>query len=198
MHHLCFSSLSSLAEDFSAIFSVRSAAFLSIDFSSVAQSCPTLFNPMDRSTPGLPVHHRLPGFTQTHVHRFGDAIQPIDLMTHKIFICLSLPCHFNLSSNVISLCSPLQTTYGSTSPWHKYPITFYLIVLFCFLHYNYCLKLHYYLCVFMFLISLSSLEYKLHTGRDFVLFTTECLVDRCMCLLRRKHSVRIHWVNKSS
>ena len=40
-----------------------------------AQSCPTLCNPMSRSTPGLPVHHQLPEFTQTHVHRVSDAIQ---------------------------------------------------------------------------------------------------------------------------
>ena len=45
-------------------------------FSSVAQSCPTLFDLMNRSTPGLPVHHKLPEFTQTHAHRVGDAIQP--------------------------------------------------------------------------------------------------------------------------
>ena len=45
-------------------------------FSSVAQSCPTLWDPMNCSTPGLPVHHQLPEFTQTHVHRVGDAIQP--------------------------------------------------------------------------------------------------------------------------
>ena len=45
-------------------------------FSSVAQSCPTLCDPMNRSTPGLPVHHHLPEFTQTHVHRVRDAIQP--------------------------------------------------------------------------------------------------------------------------
>ena len=42
----------------------------------VAQSCPTLCNPMNCSTPGLPVHHQLPEFTQTHVHRVSDAIQP--------------------------------------------------------------------------------------------------------------------------
>ena len=47
-----------------------------IQFSSVAQSCPTLCNPMNRSTPGLPVHHQLPEFTQTQVHRVSDAIQP--------------------------------------------------------------------------------------------------------------------------
>ena len=48
----------------------------SVQFSSVAQSCPTLCDPMNRSTPGLPVHHQLPEFTQTHVHRVCDAIQP--------------------------------------------------------------------------------------------------------------------------
>ena len=47
-----------------------------VQFSSVAQSCPTLCNPMNCSTPGLPVHHQLPESTQTHVHRVGDAIQP--------------------------------------------------------------------------------------------------------------------------
>ena len=45
-------------------------------FSSVAQSCPTLWDPMNLSTPGLPVHHQLPEFTQSHVHRVSDAIQP--------------------------------------------------------------------------------------------------------------------------
>ena len=49
---------------------------LSVQFSSVSQSCPTLCDPMNRSTPGLPVHHQLPEFTETHVHRVGDAIQP--------------------------------------------------------------------------------------------------------------------------
>ena len=45
-------------------------------FSSVAQSCLTLCDPMNRSTPGLPVYHQLPEFTQTHVHPVGNAIQP--------------------------------------------------------------------------------------------------------------------------
>ena len=48
----------------------------SVQFSSVAQSCPTLCNPLNCSMPGLPVHHQLPEFTQTHVHRVSDAIQP--------------------------------------------------------------------------------------------------------------------------
>ena len=47
-----------------------------IQFSSVAQSCPTLCNPMDCSMPGVPVHHQLLEFTQVHVHSVGDAIQP--------------------------------------------------------------------------------------------------------------------------
>ena len=50
------------------------ATFASVQFSSVAQSCLTLCDPMNRSTPGLPVHHQLPEFTQTHVHRVSDAI----------------------------------------------------------------------------------------------------------------------------
>ena len=49
--------------------------FSSVQFSSVTQSCPTLCNPMNCSTPGLPVQHQLPEFTQTHAHRVSDAIQ---------------------------------------------------------------------------------------------------------------------------
>ena len=49
--------------------------------SSVVQSCPTLCDPMNRSMPGLPVHHQLPESTQTHVHRVGDAIQPSHLLS---------------------------------------------------------------------------------------------------------------------
>ena len=48
----------------------------SVQFSSVTQSCPTLWDPMNCRMPGLPVHHQLPEFTQTHVHQVGDAIQP--------------------------------------------------------------------------------------------------------------------------
>ena len=52
------------------------STFSSVQFSSVTQSCPTLCDPMNCSTPGLPVYHHLPEFTQTHVHRVRDAIQP--------------------------------------------------------------------------------------------------------------------------
>ena len=49
---------------------------VSVQFSAVTQSCPTLCDPMDYSMPGLPVHHELPEFTQTHVHLVGDTMQP--------------------------------------------------------------------------------------------------------------------------
>ena len=50
--------------------------YASVQFSSVAQLCPTLCDPMNHSMPGLPVHHQHPEFTQNHVHQVGDAIQP--------------------------------------------------------------------------------------------------------------------------
>ena len=53
-----------------------SHVYLGVQFSSVAWSCPTPCDPMNHSTPGLPVHHQLPEFTQTHIHRVSDAIQP--------------------------------------------------------------------------------------------------------------------------
>ena len=65
--------MSSLFTDF---YPLPSLSKQSSPFSSVAQSCPTLCDPMNRSTPGLPVHHQLPEFTQSHVHRVSDAIQP--------------------------------------------------------------------------------------------------------------------------
>ena len=55
---------------------VENNQFSSVHISSVAQLCPTLCDPMNRSTPGFPVHHQLPEFTQTDVHRVSDAIQP--------------------------------------------------------------------------------------------------------------------------
>ena len=64
-----------------------------VQFSSVTQSCPTLCDPMGCSTPGLPVHHQLPGFTQTHVHWIGDAIQPYHPLSSPS------PPTFNLSQH---------------------------------------------------------------------------------------------------
>ena len=62
-----------------------------VQFSSVTQSCPTLCDPMNCSTPGLPVHHQLPELAETHVHQVGDAIQPSYPLSSP-----SLPA-FNLS-----------------------------------------------------------------------------------------------------
>ena len=68
---------------------------MEIHFNSVAQSCLTLCDPMDGSMPGLPVHHQLPEFTQTHVHSDGDAIQP----THPL--SSPSPPAFNLSQKQV-------------------------------------------------------------------------------------------------
>ena len=52
------------------------------------QSCPTLCDPMNRSPPGLPVHHQLPEFTQTHVHRVSDAIHPVSVLAERLSLKL--------------------------------------------------------------------------------------------------------------
>ena len=72
-------------------------------FSSVAQSCPTLCDPMDHSTPALPVHHKLPEFTQTHVHWLSDAIQPSHPLLSPSPPALKLSQHQGLFQWVSSL-----------------------------------------------------------------------------------------------
>ena len=82
----------------------------SVQFNSVAQSCPTLCDPMNRSTPGLPVYHQLPESTQTHVHWVGDAIQP----SHPLPPLLLLPSVFpsiRVFSNLFIWC--LSVSVGS-------------------------------------------------------------------------------------
>ena len=85
--------------------------------SSVAQSCPTLCDPMNRSPPGLPVHHQLPEFTQIHVHWVGDAIQPSHpLSSHS-------PPAFNLSQHQGLFASGGQSIWNfafSISPSNEY------------------------------------------------------------------------------
>ena len=76
---LIFDITRALKPSFSPVFNLLCQHWFevgSVQFSSVAQLCPTPCDPMNCSTPGLPVHHQLPEFTQTHVHRVGDAIQP--------------------------------------------------------------------------------------------------------------------------
>ena len=68
----------------------------SVQFSSVAQSCLTLCDSMDYSTTGLPVHHQLLEFTQTHVHRVGDAIKSSDLLSSPSPSTFSLSQHQSL------------------------------------------------------------------------------------------------------
>ena len=88
----------------------------SAQFSSVAQSCPTLCNLMNRSTPGLPVHHQLPESTQTHVHCVSDAIQPshpllplllrpsilpsIRVFSNESALCIRWPKYWSFSFNI--------------------------------------------------------------------------------------------------
>ena len=77
--------------------------FSSVQFSSVAQSCPTFCDPMNCSTPGLPVHLQLPEFTQTHVHRVGDAIQPSHPLSSPSPHAFNLSQHQRLFQWVSSL-----------------------------------------------------------------------------------------------
>ena len=86
-------------------------------FSSVAQSCPTLCDPMNCSTPRLPVHHQLPEFTQTHIHRVSDTIQPshplsspsppapispsIRVFSNESTLCMRWPKYWSFSFSII-------------------------------------------------------------------------------------------------
>ena len=88
----------------------------SVQFSSMAQSCLTLCNPMNCSKPGLPVYHQLLEFTQTHVHRVGDAIQPshplsspspptpipprIRVFSNESTLCMRWPKYWSFSFNI--------------------------------------------------------------------------------------------------
>ena len=69
-----------------------------VQFSSVAQSCPTLCDPMDCSMSGLPVHHQLPEFTQTHVHWVSEAIQHL-ILCHPLFLLPSIFRSIRVFSN---------------------------------------------------------------------------------------------------
>ena len=89
----------------------------SVQFSSATQSCPTLCDPMNRSMPGLPVHHQLLEFTQTHLHRVSDAIQPshplsspsppapippsIRVFSNESTLCMAWPKYSSFSFSII-------------------------------------------------------------------------------------------------
>ena len=92
-------------------------------FSSVAQSYPTLCDPMNRSTPGLPVHHHLLEFTQTHVHQVGDAIQPSHPLSSP-FPPAPIPPSIRVFSNESTLCMrwPKYWSFSlSISPSNEHP-----------------------------------------------------------------------------
>ena len=92
--------------------------FSSVQFSSVAQSCPTLCDPMNHSTPGLPVHHQLLEFTQTHVHQVSDAIQPSHPLSSPFPPAPNPSQHQSLRRYKNPLCAL------SVRPLHNSPVGF--------------------------------------------------------------------------
>ena len=93
----------------------------SVQFSSVTQSCPTLQDPMDRSTPGLPVPHQLPEITQTHLHWVSDAIQPSHPLSSPSSPALNLSQHQGLVKWVSSshqVAKVLVSASASVLPLH--------------------------------------------------------------------------------
>ena len=95
--------------------------FSSVQFSSVAQSRPTLCDPMNCSMPGFPVHHQLPEFTQTHVHRVGNAIL---ILCHPILLLPPIPPSIRVFSNESTLhmrCPKYWSFSLSISPSNEYP-----------------------------------------------------------------------------
>ena len=100
-----------------------SQLFTSVQFSSVAQSCPSLCDPMNSSTPGLPVHHQLLEFTQTHVHQVSDAIQPSHPLSSPSPPTFNLSQHQGLSNEpVLRIRWPKDWSFSfSTSPSSEHP-----------------------------------------------------------------------------
>ena len=86
-----------------------------VQFSSVAQSCSTLCDPMNCSMPGLPVYHQLPEFTQTHVHRVGDIIQPSHPLSPLLFLP-PIPPSIRVFSNESTLCNPIDCSTPGSCP----------------------------------------------------------------------------------
>ena len=93
-----------------------------LHFSSVTQSCPTLYDPMACSKPGFPVHHQLPEFTQTHVHQVGDAIQPSHPLSSPFLPAFNLPSIRVFSNeSVLHIWWPKSWSFRfSISPSHGY------------------------------------------------------------------------------
>ena len=91
-------------------------------FSSVAQSCPTLCDPRDCSKPGLPVHHQLPEFTQTHVHQAGDAIQPSHPLSSPFLPPIPPSIRVFSNESALRMRLPKYRSFSlSTSPSNEHP-----------------------------------------------------------------------------
>ena len=93
----------------------------SVQFS--VQSCPTLCDPMNRSTPGLPVHHQVPELTQSHVHRVSDAIQPSHPLSSPSSPALNPSQHQSLSNeSTLHMRWPKCWSFSfSISPSNEHP-----------------------------------------------------------------------------
>ena len=108
------------------IYSVQSVSlFSSVQFSSVTQLYSALCNPMNCSTPGLPVHHQLPEFTQTHFHLVDDAIQPSShlILCHPLFLLTPIPPSIRVFSNESTLheVAKVLEFQLSISPSNEHP-----------------------------------------------------------------------------
>ena len=93
----------------------------SVQFSSVAQSCLTLHKPMNCSTPGLPVHHQLPEFTQTHIHGVSDAIQPSHPLSSPSLPSIFPSIRVFSNESVLRIRWPKYWSFSfSTNPSNEY------------------------------------------------------------------------------
>ena len=106
---------------FICVFSNRTKIqqnFKICQFSSVTQSCPTLCDPMNRSTPGLPVHQQLPEFTQTHVHQ----VSPSSHLIHcrPLLLLPPIPPSIRVFSNESTLCNPMDSSTPCLPVHHQF------------------------------------------------------------------------------
>ena len=113
-----------MKNSFAKIVSSKSLIIRSDQIRSVAQLCPTLCDPMNCSTPGLPVHHQLPEFTQTHVHQVGDATSSHLILCHPLLLLPPIPPSIRVFSNESTLCMrwPKYWSFSfSISPSNEHP-----------------------------------------------------------------------------
>ena len=105
-----------MKNDSSGVSPIKFDLFSSVQFGSVAQSCPTLCDPMNFSTPGLPVHHQLPEFTQTHVHRVSHVHPAISSSVVPFSSCpQSLPASESFPMSQLFACGGQSTGVSALS-----------------------------------------------------------------------------------